>query len=87
MFVGYYSEVTEAVEKVVEDVHENAPVVPEEEAAEEVKAPAEEEAPKQPETAAPEPEELPVENGKEAEVSAEEKAEPEVGEYLYCNHM
>lgn len=86
--VGYYRAVKETVEKTVEDVHENAPLVPSETNEDVVKAPAEaEEDKKQPEsekseTAATEKtEELPLENGKEeAEVvCAEEKpAEPEV---------
>ena len=90
LFVVYiYSEVKEAVEKVVEDVHENAPLVPTE-AVEEVKAPAAavEEEPKKPETAEKtetdatekKTEDLPaVENGNgEAEVVSAEEPAPEV---------
>lgn len=88
LFVVYiYSEVKE-VEKVVEDVHENAPLVPTE-AVEEVKAPAVvEEEPKKPETTEKtetdatekKTEELPpVENGNgEAEVVSADEPAPEV---------
>jgi hypothetical protein len=82
-------EVKEAVEKVVEDVHENAPLVPTE-AVEEVKAPAAavEEEPKKTETAEKTETEAtekktedlpPVENGNgEAEVVSAEEPAPEV---------